>query len=315
MRVVFLGSPEFALPTLRHLIASEHDVAAVVTQPDKPAGRGRALRAPPVKDLAEEHHIPVLQPGNVNTAAAVEAIRELQPDALIVAAFGQILKQPLLDLAKRGSLNVHASLLPKYRGAAPVVGALLAGDSETGATIMEVELALDAGPIVAQRAVAIDSSDTAGTLSAKIADAGAALLIEVLPAWGRGDLEASPQDASLATYVKAVRPTDAVIDWNLSAGEIWRQVRAYNPWPVANTNIEGVGLRILEVEPLDEDSGRGQGTVVSLPPGVVTPGASFAIQAGRGMIVVVRAQRPGKQAVLGSELLRGWRDLMGKRAS
>jgi methionyl-tRNA formyltransferase len=308
-----MGSPEFALPSLRRLIASEHEVVAVVTQPDRPAGRGRGVRLPPVKELAQAHGLPVLQPKSVNTPDALDAIRGYEPDALVIAAFGQILKQPLLDIPRRGSLNVHASLLPKYRGAAPVAGALLAGEDTAGVTIMEVELALDAGAIVAQRALPIDASDTTGTLTDKIAELGAELLVEVLPAWERREITPQPQDDARATYVKPVRREDAVIDWSLGAEEVWRRVRAYNPWPVATTTVDGVALRILEAWPIDAESGVPAGTVVTLPGGVELADAGFAVQCGRGLLAVVRAQRPGKRAVTGAELLRGWRDLIGKR--
>ena len=165
MRIVFMGSPAFALPTLRGLIENEHEVVGVVTQPDRPAGRGRTTRRAPAAELAAEHGLQLLQPANVNTAEALESLRALDPEALIVAAYGQILKQPLLDIPKRGALNVHASLLPKHRGAAPSLGALLAGDNETGVTIQEVVLALDAGPIVAQEAMPIVDDDTTGLLN------------------------------------------------------------------------------------------------------------------------------------------------------
>jgi methionyl-tRNA formyltransferase len=314
VRLVFLGSPNFALPALRRLIESEHEVAAVVTQPDRPAGRGRSLRPPPVKELALARGLPVLQPRSVNTPDALDAIRAHEPEALMVAAFGQILKQPLLDLPARGSLNIHASLLPKYRGAAPVAVAILAGEAETGVTIMEVQLALDAGPIVAQRACAIEPDDTTGTLTAKLSELGADLLIDVLPAWGRREIGVRPQDDALATYVKVIGASDARIDWVLTAEDIWRRVRAYNPWPGATTTVDGVTLRILEAWPLDQELDVVPGTVVELPAGVSVPGAGFAVRAGRGLLAIVRAQRAGKRAVSGGDLLRGWRDLLGRRA-
>jgi methionyl-tRNA formyltransferase len=313
VRVVFMGSPAFALPSLQRLSASEHDVVAVVTQPDRPAGRGRGVQSPPVKTLALEHGIPVLQPKSVNTPDVLDAIHGFSPDALVVAAFGQILKQALLDIPQRGSVNVHASLLPKFRGAAPVVGALLAGEHTTGVTIMEVELALDAGPIVAQRECEIEAEDTAGTLTAKLAELGADLLVEVLPAWERGELDVTPQNDALATYVKPVRTEDAVIDWSMSAEDIWRRVRAFNPWPVAATRVDGATLRILRARPLSGDAGVPPGTVVGLPHAAGVTDAGFAVQCGSGLLAVIEAQRSGKRAMTGAELLRGWRDLMGRR--
>jgi len=267
-----------------------------------------------VKELARAHGLPVLQPKSVNAPEALDTIRAHEPDALIIAAFGQILKQPLLDIPQRGALNVHASLLPKYRGAAPVAGALLAGEDEAGVTIMEVVLALDAGPIVAQRSLPIGAHDTTGTLTNKIGELGAELLLEVLPAWGRREITPQAQDDARSTYVKPVRREDAVIDWSLSAEESWRRVRAYNPWPVATTIVDGEALRILEAWPLDSEPGVPPGTVVSLAGRANLPeGAGFGVQCSRGALAVVRAQRPGKRAVTGEELLRGWRGLIGKQ--
>jgi methionyl-tRNA formyltransferase len=313
VRIVFMGSPEFALPTLRRLIESEHDIVAVICQPDRPAGRGRALRPPPVKELVEAKGLPVLQPERVNAPDALAALRALAPDAIAIAAFGQILKQPLLDIPRRGALNVHASLLPRHRGASPVAAAILAGDEETGVTIMEVVLALDAGPVVAQRALGIEPEDTTGTLTAKLAQLGADLLIETLPGWERGEITSRPQDGAQATYAPPVKPADAVIDWSLPAVEVWRRVRAYNPWPVAKTTVAGEPLRILEAWPLDDEIDASAGTAVRLPEGAPPAGAGFAVRCGRGLLVVVRAQRAGRRAVSGEELLRGWRDLLGKR--
>jgi len=313
MRVVFMGSPDFALPSLRRLMRGEHEVVAVVTQPDRPAGRGRAVRSPPVKELALEHGLHVLQPTSVNTKDALDALRILEPDAFVIAAFGQILKQPLLDIPKRGSLNVHASLLPKYRGAAPVAGALLAGDDETGVTIMEVVLALDAGPIVAQRALPINATDTTGTLAAKIAELGAGLLVETLTPWQRHEITAQPQEDALATFTRPVRRGDAVIDWMLPAVDIWRRVRAYNPWPVATTSVDGKPLRILAASPLEHESSAVPGTVVELPADSGVRDAGFAVQCKRGLLAITQAQRSGKRAVSGAELRRGWRGLIGQQ--
>jgi methionyl-tRNA formyltransferase len=311
VRIVFMGSPEFALPTLRRLIESEHEIAGVVTQPDRPAGRGRRLQAPPAKLLALEHGLAVLQPERVNRPEALASIAALAPDALVIAAYGQILRQPLLDLPQRGALNVHASLLPKYRGASPVAAAILTGDNVTGVTILEVVLALDAGPMLARREQPIDDHDTAGTLSEKLASLGADLLLEVLPAWERGEMAPEPQDESQATYAPTLRKNDAVIDWGLSAEQIWRRVRAYNPWPVATTTLFGEPLRILEAWPRPE-SGGAPGEVCEAP-ATATAGTGFAVRCGQGSLTVLRAQRAGKQAVTGEELLRGWPGLLGQR--
>jgi methionyl-tRNA formyltransferase len=314
VRIVFMGSPEFALPALRRLIESEHEIALVVTQPDRPAGRRRALRPPPAKDLALAHGLEVFQPERVNAAQSLERVRAAGPDALIIAAYGQILKQPLLDIPRRGALNIHASLLPKYRGASPVAAAILAGEEVTGVSIIEVVLALDAGPVLGQRTLPITRTDTTGTLTEKLATLGADLLIGLMPAWERRELAAQPQDDEKSTYAPLVRREDAVIDWRLSAKDVWLRVRAYNPWPVATTTVEGASLRILEAWPLDVAPPGEPGLVAPLPADEVLPqGAGFIVGCGSGVLAVMRAQRAGKRPVSGTELLRGWRDLIGKR--
>ena len=314
MRIVFMGSPQFALPALERLISSEHELLAVVTQPDQPAGRGRSLRPPPVSELARAHGLPVLQPPRVNASDSLDALRALQPEAIVIVAYGQILKQPLLDIPSHGLLNVHASLLPRHRGAAPATAALLAGDAETGVTILEVVLALDAGPMLAQRSLAISDDDTTGSLNEKLAPLGAELLIETLPAWERGELTPQPQDEALATYARTVRRDDAIIDWSLPAADVWRRVRAFSPWPGATTTFGGEPLRILEAWPLDVSVDLESGVVLPLPDGAVVPaGAGFAVGCGEGALAVVRAQRAGKRALSGEELLRGARGLIGNR--
>ena len=309
-----MGSPQFALPTLEQLVESEHDLVAVVTQPDRPAGRKRALRPPPVKDFALAHGLAILQPERVNARNALDALRELAPDAIVIAAYGQILKQPFLEIPRRGVVNVHASLLPKHRGASPIAAAIIAGDQETGVTIIEVVLALDAGPALAARPIAIDQSDTAGTLSEKLARLGADLLVRTLPAWERNELAPKAQDDAEASFAPLVRADHAVIDWSLPAVDVWRRVRAYDPWPVATTVVDEEPLRLLEAWPIALKGGGHPGTVVALPEGSGAPaGAGFAVSCGTDAVAVVRAQRPGKRPLSGEELLRGWRGLLGRR--
>ena len=304
MRIIFLGSPAFALPTLQALIDSPHEIIAVVTQPDRPAGRGHAPTPPPVKTLALANQLRVLQPERVGELEVVEQLRTLEPDVAIVAAYGQILRQRFLDLPKRGLLNVHASLLPRHRGASPIVAAILAGDAVTGVTIMEVVRALDAGPMVAKVEVPIVESDTAGSLEARLAEAGAQKLIEVLEPWASGEITPEMQDESLATYAPMLKREDALIDWSRPAVEIWRQVRAFNPWPVAYTTWEGEQLRILEASPLDGNSGESIGTVVPDRDG-------FAVQTGEGLLVVSWLQLAGKRALPADVFLRGQRGFIG----
>ena len=316
MRIVFLGSPVFALPTLRVLADSRHELVAVVTQPDRPAGRGRSPAPPPAKRFAQERGLPILQPADVNAPASLAAIEAAAPDLIVVAAYGQILRRALLALPKRGALNVHASLLPRYRGAAPVVAAILAGEAVTGVTIMEVVRALDAGPVVAAREEPISPHDTAGALESRLAESGAALLAEVLDAWAEGRIVAAPQDEALATYAPAVKRSDALIDWSLPAVEIWWRVRAYNPWPVAYTTWRGEDLRILEAWPLAGEAGCAPGTVlaeVTLPAEAGQDALrTFAVQTGVGRLAVLRAQRPGRRGMTGLDLLRGAHGMAGE---
>ena len=324
MRIVFFGSPEFALPSLEALLASQHEVVAVVSQPDRPAGRGHGTTPPPVKVAALERGLPVLQPPNVSDPESVEALRALAADVFVIAAYGQILRRRVLDIPKRGCLNVHASLLPRHRGASPVSAAILAGDPVTGVTIMEMERGLDTGPMVSQRRQPILASDTTGTLEAKLSRVGAELLVETLDGWARGDIVATPQDEALATYAPQLKRSDAELDWTLPALDLWRRVRAFSPWPIAFTRWRGEELRILEAWPLPGESTSPPGTV--LPPhsfrksppaapleALPLPEETFSVQTGSGVLAVLRLQRPGKRALSGLEFLNGQRDFVGTR--
>ena len=333
MRIVLLGSPAFTLPTLHALAATEHTIVAVVTQPDRPAGRGHAPTPPPVKVAALELGLTVRQPENVSAPESVEALRALEPDVFVVAAYGQILRQRLLDVARRGSLNVHASLLPRHRGASPIAAAILAGDAVTGVTIMEVVRALDAGPMVARVETPISPFDTTGSLEERLSQAGAQLLVETLAPWAEGRLMPEPQDDAFATYAPQLKREEARLDWSLPAEDLWRRVRAFNPWPVAYTTWRGEELRIWDAWPLAGDSGATPGTVLAperlaaeaiIPPSAMERGArgevsgavaeeTFLVQTGAGRLVIRRLQRAGRRAVSGLEFLRGQRNLVGSR--
>jgi methionyl-tRNA formyltransferase len=314
-RIVFMGSPDFALPVLRRLLESEHEVVAVYTQPARPAGRGRALQAPPAKTLALGHGVPVFQPARVSAPDSAGELAGLAPDLIVIAAYGQILKQPVLDIPRRGILNVHPSLLPLHRGAAPVAAAILAGDEESGVTIMRTELALDAGPILAQRRVPISPHDTTGTLTERLAEEGADLLLEVLPAWLDGRLVPTPQDESKATYAPTLRKEDGRVDWGLPAEDIWRRVCAFTPWPGAFTYLDGQPLRLLDTWPLAvEGGGQPVGTAVPCPPGAaISDQPGFAVVTGQGLLAIMRLQLAGRRALPATDFLRGQRGLMGKR--
>lgn len=309
-----MGSPEFAVPTIRSLVESGHELVAVVTQPDKPAGRGRAWTQPAAKVFALEHGLTVLQPVNVSSPPSVERLRALAPDAIVVAAYGQILRERVLELPKRGCVNVHASLLPRHRGASPVAAAILSRDTVTGVTIMEMVRALDAGPMVAKVEEPISPHDTTGSLEQRLAEKGARLLVEVLDPWAEGHITPEPQDEALATYAPMLRRADAFIDWSRPADEIWRRVRAFNPWPVAYTFHAGSELRIWEAWPVEGDSGAAPGTVLeprALPPEAGHAGKAPLVQTARGCLGLVSLQKAGRKKLAGQEFLRGQRDFLG----
>lgn len=315
MRIVFMGTPEFALPTLRRLIESDHEIVAVFTQPDRPTGRSRQPAPPPVKVLALEHGLPVYQPSSISKPEVVEQLRQLAPDVGVIAAYGQILRQQVLDVPRLGLLNVHASLLPRWRGAAPIPAAVLAGDERTGATIMQVRLALDAGPMLARVAVPIGDDDTTATLTPRIAEAGAVLLVDVLPRYAAGAIAPEEQDEALATYAPQIEKTDALIDWGRDdATTVWRKVRAYSPWPVAYSYLDGQPLRLLECIPTElAAEGQAPGTIIALPAEAAARGAGFGIVAAGGVVGAVRVQGTGGKAMAAAEYLRGHREIVGKR--
>ena len=316
MRIVFLGSPAFALPTLEALLATRHEVVAVVSQPDRPAGRGHRPTPPPIKVAAQARGLPVLQPADVSDSESVERLLALAPDVIVVCAYGQILRQRLLDVPKRGLLNVHASLLPRFRGAAPVAAAILAGEAVTGVTIMEVVRALDAGPIVAQVEEPITPFDTTGSLEARLAGAGARLLAYVLDDWYTGQVQPRLQEDSLVTYAPQIRREEARLDWSLPAVDLWRRVRAFNPWPVAFTTWRGHELRILAAWPLAGGGGQPPGSVLAperLPGDAGNGEETFSVQTGAGRLAIRALQRPGRRVLSGLEFLRGQRDLVGSR--
>jgi methionyl-tRNA formyltransferase len=279
------------------------EVVAVITQPDRPAGRGHGTTAPPVKVAALERGLTVLQPENVSAPESLEALRALAPDVAVVAAYGQILRQRFLDLPARGCVNVHASLLPRHRGASPIAAAILAGDEVSGVTLMEVVRALDAGPMIARVEEKILDTDTTGTLERRISLAGGRLITESLLPWYEGALPAVPQDESLVTYAPQLRREDARLDWSLAAVELWRRVRAYNPWPVAFTTWRGEELRVLEASPLTGDGTSGAVVAVGEDGPVV--------QCGEGRLALRTVQRAGKKAQSGVEFARGARELVG----
>lgn len=298
MRIVFAGTPAFAVPSLRAAHA-HHEVVAVYTQPDRPAGRGRGLTPSPVKLEAIQRGIPVLQPLSLKKKSTQDALREMQPDVMIVVAYGLILPQAVLDIPQYGCWNVHASLLPRWRGAAPIQRAILAGDAASGVAIMRMEAGLDTGPVYATRTVAIGPRMTAGELHDRLADEGAAVLLEVIDAIGSGTARATPQPADGVTYAAKIDKAEARIDWRRSAPEIDRQVRAFDPWPIAETRYEGVQLRVLRAHCRDTAGVRAApGTVLGVD------AVGLAVACGEGVLVLETVQRPGRRPVAAPDFAR-----------
>jgi methionyl-tRNA formyltransferase len=306
VRTVFMGTPQFAVTILESLLSSPYQVLAVYTQPDKQAGRGRQVAFRPVKRLALEHGIPVIQAQTLKSSEVLEKLASLQPELIIVAAFGYILPQAVLSLPRFACLNVHPSLLPRHRGPSPIANTILCGDELTGVTIMLMDSGMDTGPILAQEKVGISFMDTTGALSSRLADVGAKLLLETLPDWLGGKLEPQAQDESQATYSKLITSEDAEIDWQLSAVELWWRVRAYNPWPGCYTWCQGKRLKIHEATPV-EDMVEGEiGEVKALkdPPGV-------GVITGRGTLGLGQVQLEGKRKMSVDDFVRGQRDFIG----
>ena len=299
-RLVFMGSPEFALPTLQSL-ARNYRVVGVVTQPDRPAGRGRALTPPPIKTLALELDIPIIQPARLKEPAAMDQLQAWQPDLIIVTAFGQILRPTVLDLPHYGCVNVHASLLPRWRGAAPIQASILSGDVRTGVTIMRMDPGVDTGPILSQKAVPISPQDTAGTLGQRLASLGSELLIETLPGYLSGEISPQPQGEDGATYAPMLKKEDGQLNFNEQAADLARRVRAFNPWPGTYTIWHDQYLKILRARAAEDPSAE---------PGETTITAGLpAIGAAGGLLILEEVQPAGKKAMPGKAFLsgvRGW---------
>jgi methionyl-tRNA formyltransferase len=324
MRVVFMGTPYFAVPSLQalaenaapgHLWSSGLDLVGVLTRPDKPSGRGGTLVPPPVKLAAQEIGVPVYQPGPLRRPESLALLHRLAPDLIVVAAFGQILPPAVLDLPEHGCLNVHASLLPRHRGASPIAAAILAGDVDTGVTLMEMEEGLDTGPIVAQMATAIGDEETTGELTTRLAELGAELLVETLPLWLAGGIAPAPQDETTATLTRLLRKEDGRLDWREPAEMLGRQVRAYTPWPGAFTTWQGRQLKVLRGRPLpaeaDHAEAREPGTVFLAPD--ETGHDLLACQCGQGALALLMIQLEGKRALPAAEFLRGHASIVGAR--
>ena len=308
MRVIFMGTPEFAIPCLERLILNHYQVVAVYTQPDKPAGRGRSLVSPPLKRAALTQKLPVVQPVSLKRPEVVAQLAGFHPDVIVVAAFGQILPQSVLDIPSYGCINIHPSLLPRFRGVSPVAAAILAGDEFTGVSIMLMDRGLDTGPILARAQISISAQDTTGSLTTKLSLIGAQLLLEVLPRWLRRELTPQPQNEAEATYSGALSKEEGEIDWHLPAVDIWRRVRAFYPWPGCYTRWQGKQLKIIEAVPLPGERNLNEGQVVALTPAT---GAAFGVCTGDGIFGVCQVQLEGRRAMSAAEFLRGQRQFIG----
>jgi methionyl-tRNA formyltransferase len=304
-----MGSPRFSVPSLEQLLLNNYDVVAVYTQPDRPSGRGRALAISPVKEAALKHDIPVKQPPALKDPDALEELAALKTDVIVVCAFGKILPKELIDMPPRQCLNVHFSLLPRHRGASPVVAAILAGDEFTGVSIQLIRYKLDTGPVLAAASIPIQPNDNTGTLLDKLGIVGAHLLQDALINWLDGAIEPLSQDESKATYFGQVKKEDGEIDWSLSAVEIWRRVRAYYPWPGCFTFWQGKQLKINDAYYQPDGGKKEVGKVVALPKAE----GDLGITTGDGIIVVKNIQYAGRKAMTAAEFLRGQRNFVDSK--
>lgn len=298
MRIAFWGTPEIAVPSLEAL-ASRHDICALICRPDRPKGRGRKVSPPPTKIWALSHGIPVYQPEKLNDGVFIEIFREIAPDLCAVVAYGRILKQPYLDVPPEGFLNMHPSLLPRYRGPSPIQTAILNGDTETGVTIMRMTLEMDAGDILLQETESIYPEDTTGTLSVRLAEKGARLFVDAVERIERGEAVFIPQDPDKVVMCHLFEKQDGRIQWGNTAVQIHNLVRAANPWPMAFTSCKNTIFRIIRSEPVEDDSRE--------TPGVITriEKDRILVSTGKGLLAILEIQIPGKRIMPVADFLRG----------
>jgi methionyl-tRNA formyltransferase len=305
-RVIFMGTPAFAVPSLAALVNHGYDVVAVVTQPDAPAGRGKSLKPSAVKEFAHQHGLSILQPETLKPIDVVDQLRALEPDVIVVAAFGQILRQNVLDIPRFNCINVHASLLPRWRGASPISAAIAAGDATTGITIMIMEAGLDSGPLLSQRNEAIRHDDTTESLTGRLAQSGADLLIDTLPKWITHEIAPRKQDEAHVTLAPRLKKDAGKIDWSLNAPAIERHVRAMTPWPSAFTSLLGKQLKVLRAEiGMTEHKQKLQNGAVLIDRNHVH------VQCGDGLLRLVEVQMEGKRAMSADDFARGHPALAG----
>ncbi len=303
MRVIFMGTPDFSVGVLERLLQAGHEIPLVVTQPDKPKGRGKAMQYPPVKEAALSHGLEVYQPRRIRETECVEYLRGYEADIAVVVAFGQILTKEVLELPKFGCINVHASLLPKYRGASPIQWAVINGEEVTGVTTMRMDEGIDTGDIILQRKVRLQEGETGGSLFERLSQAGAELCVETLDAIGQGRAVYTPQDHGAATHTSMIKKQLGNIDWSKPAKEIECLIRGLNPWPSAYTSLQGKALKIWKASWQDARLSQGQeepGTILEAGKG------AFKVQTGHGLLVLEEVQLEGKKRMAASDFLRGF---------
>lgn len=325
LRVIYMGTPWFAVPALEALVLGRepgsvlpqgYEIVAVVTRPDKPSGRKQEIVYSPVKQAALSLGLPVWQPGSFKKAENQEALAAYRADLLIVAAFGQILPQAVLDLPRYGTLNIHASLLPKYRGSSPISEAILQGERETGVTIMLLDAGIDTGPTLLARSLPLAEDETTESLTPKLAKLGAATLLEALPLWISGQLAPQPQNHVLASHTHMIRKEDGRIDWSRSAERLSREARAYLPWPGASTTWRGKSLKILAAHAVPSLSSGGQPGQVAVETLTDSEGRArnvLRVTTGEGSLLVERLQLEGKKVMSTDEFLRGYAGIAGEK--
>ena len=300
MRVIFMGTPDFSVGILEEIIKAGHEVVLAVTQPDKPKGRGNTVQFPPVKETALTHGIEVYQPTKIRDAECVEYLRKYHADIMIVAAFGQILSKEILDMPRYGCVNVHASLLPKYRGAAPIQWAVINGEKVSGVTTMRMDIGIDTGDMIEKVEVPLDKEETGGSLFDRLAEEGAKLCVHTMSEIEAGRATYTKQDESAATHTSMIKKQFGKIDWTKSAVEIERLVRGLNPWPSAYTSLNGKTLKIWRTSVEEADSGAKAGTIVSIAKDEI------AVQTGKGILLLQEVQLEGKKRMPVDAFLRGY---------
>ncbi|MGI2098627.1 methionyl-tRNA formyltransferase [Shewanella glacialipiscicola] len=297
LNIIFAGTPDFAARHLQALLDSHHNVIGVYTQPDRPAGRGKKLTASPVKELAIANNIPVYQPGSLRKEPAQQQLAELNADIMVVVAYGLILPKVVLDTPRLGCINVHGSILPRWRGAAPIQRALWAGDTETGVTVMQMDVGLDTGDMLLKTYLPIEDSDTSASLYEKLAEQGPVALLQALEGLANGTLTAEKQDEALANYAEKLSKEEARLDWNKSAKQLWQEVRAFNPWPVSYFEHQGNTIKVWQTQVSETISTAAPGTIISASK------KGIAIATADGVLTLLSMQLPGKKPLSVADIL------------